>query len=90
MVLNDLNKGLGIKFNEQHIHKHECIDDHVGVATSRKFLSKLLHDFRHEIILCTIAFDKHACLDSVSHGRTTTHMNHSCSSNFYVQKKGGT
>ena len=45
MVFNDLNKVLGIKSNEQHIRKDEHINDHVGVAASRKTLNKSLHDY---------------------------------------------
>ena len=36
MVFNDLNRGLGIKSNEQHNHKEESIDEYVGVATRWK------------------------------------------------------
>ena len=51
MMFNDLNKGLGIKFNEQHIRKDECVNEHVGLAVIWKKLKKALHDYEYEFFV---------------------------------------
>ena len=72
----DINKGLGIKSNEQQIHKDESINENVGVAMSSKNINKALKDYEYETILIVMAFDIGTWLDNVNYGRETRRMNH--------------
>ena len=52
MVLNEKDRGLGLKSNEQHMRKDDYVNEHLGLAIRTNKLNKLLNDYRNEEILC--------------------------------------
>ena len=84
-ALNAKGKGLGLKWNVEYC-KHECVNEHVGLATCEDKLPALFDEFKNERMLWIILLEREMCLDSRKHVVLVLHINHSCWANCYVEK----